>query len=119
MQALWLFIGLIGGAAIVALVLWPRLVRAHADLEHEREQAEERLATLREAQQQMSTSFKALSAEALQSSMAQLTELARAQLSTAQAEAKGDLDKRQQAVEQLVAPAQGAARARRRAAAEA
>ena len=35
---------------------------------------------------------------------AQLTELARAQLGTAQAEAKGDLEKRQQAVEQLVAP---------------
>jgi DNA recombination protein RmuC len=34
----------------------------------------------------------------------QLTELAKAQLKTAQAEAKGDLDKRQQAVEQLVAP---------------
>jgi DNA recombination protein RmuC len=36
--------------------------------------------------------------------MSQLTELARAQLQTAQAEAKGELDKRQQAVEQLVAP---------------
>ncbi len=36
--------------------------------------------------------------------MAQLTELARAQLKAAQVEAKGDLDKRQQAVEQLVAP---------------
>ena len=36
--------------------------------------------------------------------MEQLTELARAQLKTAQVEAKGDLEKRQQAVEQLVAP---------------
>jgi DNA recombination protein RmuC len=36
--------------------------------------------------------------------MAQLTELARAQLKAAQVEAKGDLEKRQQAVEQLVAP---------------
>ena len=36
--------------------------------------------------------------------MAQLSELARAQLRETQAEAKGDLDKRQQAVEQLVAP---------------
>ena len=49
-------------------------------------------------------SFKALSAEALQASIEQLTELNRAQLKAVQAEAKGDLDKRQQAVEQLVAP---------------
>ena len=52
----------------------------------------------------MSDSFKALSAEALAASMTHLTEMAQAQLKTAQAEAKGDLDKRQQAVEQLVAP---------------
>jgi DNA recombination protein RmuC len=36
--------------------------------------------------------------------MGQLSELARAQLRAVQAEAKGDLDQRQQAVEQLVAP---------------
>ena len=52
----------------------------------------------------MSASFKALSAEALQSSMVQLSEMAKAQLQTAQTEARGDLHKRQQAVEQLVAP---------------
>ncbi len=80
------------------------LVRAHADLDHERSRAEERLATLDDAQARLSDSFKALSAEALQSSMTQLTQLARAQLQTAQAEAKGDLEKRQQAVEQLVGP---------------
>ena len=45
-----------------------------------------------------------MSADALQSSMTQLAELARAQLQTAQTQAKGDLEKRQQAVEQLVAP---------------
>src|ERR1700751_4003200 len=36
--------------------------------------------------------------------MAQLTELARGQLQAVQTEARGDLEKRQQAVEQLVAP---------------
>jgi DNA recombination protein RmuC len=121
MNALWLLVGLLGGAAAVAALLRPRLrtlageaeragglerdlVRALADLEHERARAEERLATLADAQERLSASFKALSAEALQSSMAQLTELARAQLRTSQAEAKGDLEKRHQAVEQLVAP---------------
>ncbi len=121
MNALWLALGVIIGAAIVVLALRPRLraltaeagragvlerdlSQAELKLEHERSMAAERLATLNDAQERLSASFKALSADALQSSMTQLTELARAQLQTAQSEAKGDLDKRQNAVEQLVAP---------------
>jgi DNA recombination protein RmuC len=121
MTALWLMIGLVIGAAGALLALRPRLralaghaarvielerelVKARADLEHERAISEERLATVKDAQERLSASFKALSAEALQASMTQLTELARAQLTASQAEARGDLDKRQQAVEQLVAP---------------
>ena len=121
MNALWLLIGLLAGAGAVAAAMRPRLraltlrseraaeleqelVRARADLEHERERAEERLATVNDAQERLSASFKALSAEALQSSMVQLTQLARSQLQAVQVEAKGDLEKRQQAVEQLVAP---------------
>jgi DNA recombination protein RmuC len=121
MTALWLALGVIIGAAIVVLAMRPRLraltaeagragelerglVKARADLDHERSLSAERLATLTDAQERLSASFKALSAEALQSSMSQLTELARAQLQTVQTEARGDLEKRQQAVEQLVAP---------------
>ena len=80
------------------------LVRARSDLEHEHELAQERLATLTDAQEQLSASFKALSADALKSSIDQLTELNRAQLNAARAEARGDLDNRRQAVEQLVGP---------------
>ncbi|MHB8656924.1 MAG: DNA recombination protein RmuC [Solirubrobacteraceae bacterium] len=80
------------------------LARAQANLEHERSRGQERLQTLTEAQERLSASFKALSAEALQSSMTQLGEMAKAQLQAVQVEAKGDLEKRQQAVEQLVAP---------------
>ena len=121
MNALWLALGVIIGAAIVVLALRPRLraltaeagragdlerglVKAGADLDHERSLSAERLATVSDAQERLSASFKVLSAEALQSSMSQLTELARAQLQAVQTEARGDLDKRQQAVEQLVAP---------------
>jgi DNA recombination protein RmuC len=121
MNALWLAFGVILGAVVVVAALTPRLralaaqaaragelerdlVQTRADLGHERERGAERLATVNDAQERLSASFKALSAEALQSSMAQLTELARAQLQTAQTQAKGDLDKRQHAVEQLVAP---------------
>ncbi len=121
MNALWLLLGLLVGAALVAAALLPRLralavqadhagdldrelVRARTDLEHERARAQERLAAVNDAQGRLSASFKALSADALQSSMAQLAEMARAQMQTAQTHAKGELDKRQQAVEQLVAP---------------
>jgi DNA recombination protein RmuC len=121
MTALWLLLGLILGAGLTGLMLRPRLralavdaarsgelerelVRAQSALEHERARAEERLVTLQDAQERLSASFKALSAEALQASQNQLVELARAQLTAAQAEGKGDLDRRQQAVEQLVGP---------------
>ncbi len=121
MNALWLALGVIIGSGVILISLRPRLralaadaargvelerelVKARSDLEHERERAAERLATVNDAQERLSASFKALSAEALQSSITQLTEMAQAQLRTVQTEAKGDLDKRQQAVEQLVAP---------------
>src|SRR5947199_2549096 len=104
MQALWLLIGLLAGAGVVALVLWPRLVRVRADLGHERELGQERLDTVNDAQERLSASFKALSAEALQSSIGQLAQMAQAQLKATQAQAQGDLEKRQEAVEQLVAP---------------
>jgi len=97
MNALWLLIGLVAGAGIVLAALRPRLrslsaeaaragqlehevARARSDLERERAGAQERLAAITDAQERLSASFTALSAEALQSSMAQLSELARAQL---------------------------------------
>jgi DNA recombination protein RmuC len=121
MNAVWLLIGLFAGAGLVLVLLRARLrglsveaaragelerelIRAGADLEHERSLSQERLATVNDAQERLSASFKALSAEALQTSVAQLSELAKSQLQAAQSEAKGDLDKRRDAVEQLVAP---------------
>jgi DNA recombination protein RmuC len=121
MNAVWLLIGLFAGAGLVLALLRARLrglsaeagragelerelIRAGADLEHERSRSQERLATVNDAQERLSNSFKALSAEALQASVAQLSELAKSQLHAAQTEAKGDLDKRRDAVEQLVAP---------------
>jgi DNA recombination protein RmuC len=104
MDILLLIIGLLVGGATVALLLWPRLIQARSDLQHERALAQERLATISDAQERLSASFKALSAEAVQSSMTQISELAKAQLRAVQAEAKGDLDQRKQAVEQLISP---------------
>ncbi len=114
MDVILVIVGLLAGAALAAAALAQRLksaearanslerdlVRAEAALEHERALATERLKTLGDARD----TFKALSAEAVQAGMAQLSELTRAQLHSVQAEAKGELDKRQHAVEQLVAP---------------
>jgi DNA recombination protein RmuC len=121
MSAIWLIVGLCAGAGIVLALLRGRLrslgaeaaragelghelVRAQAALEHERTLAGERLATVQESQERLSSSFKALSVEALQANMHQLAELAKSQLQAAHTEAKGELEKRQNAVEQLVAP---------------
>jgi DNA recombination protein RmuC len=64
----------------------------------------ERIRALRENQAQMSDSFKVMSAEALDASVRQLAELAKTQLQSSQAETKGELEKRQLAMEQLVRP---------------
>ena len=121
MSEIWLILGAVLGAAAVLLAVRGRLrvaaldagraveleralARAEADLANERMRGQERLASLADAQERMAASFKALSAEALQQSMSQLAEMSRAQLQAAHAEAKGDLEKRQQAVEHLVGP---------------
>src|SRR5579884_2178721 len=121
MNAAWLLIGLAAGAGAVALLLRGRLralstqaarsgelerelVRARTELEHERALGQERMVFVRDAQERLSESFKAMSADAVQASLAQLTRIARAELEAAQARAQGELDKRHQAVEQLVSP---------------
>jgi DNA recombination protein RmuC len=82
MNALWLLFGLLIGAAVATAALWPRL-RAH---------------------DQLSDTFKSLSQDALNGVMSQLSELNQAQLKAVQTQARGELDQRRQAVEQLVAP---------------
>jgi len=73
-------------------------------IEEERESAEEKLALLNEAQQKLSDAFKALSAEALKSNNQSFLELAKLTLEKFQEGAKGDLEKRQQAIHELVNP---------------
>ena len=115
MVIVFLLIGLILGACVASLWARGRVhaltvqleaaeQRAQRDLEHERALAQERLHALTAAQEQLTTSFKALSAEALEANMKQVVELARSQLGAAHTVAKGELEKRQLAVEQLVRP---------------
>ena len=93
MSVIWLIVGLAVGAGVTALIMRER-IRA---LRENQEQ-------MRENQAHMSDSFRAMSAEALDASVKQLTEMARTQLQSSQAEAKGELEKRQLAMEQLVRP---------------
>lgn len=73
-------------------------------MEEERKGVEEKLALLNEAQQKLSDAFKALSAEALRSNNQSFLELAKATLEKFQETAKGDLEIRKNAIDQLVKP---------------
>ena len=65
---------------------------------------QEKLNILNDAKEKLSDTFKALSSEALKNNNSQFLELAKENLGTFHAGAKGDLDQRQQAINNLVAP---------------
>lgn len=73
-------------------------------LEEERKASEAKLTLLEEARQKLADAFKALSAEALRSNNQSFLELARTLLEKYQEGAKGDLEGRQKAIDQLVKP---------------
>jgi DNA recombination protein RmuC len=73
-------------------------------IEAERASTAEKLALVENAQHELANAFKALSAEALKSNNASFLDLARTTLERFQESAKGDLAKRQQAIDELVRP---------------
>ena len=73
-------------------------------IDQERKQSEEKLAVVNQAQQKLADAFKALAADALKGNNQSFLELAKTTLETFQEAAKGDLDKRQQAINELVKP---------------
>jgi DNA recombination protein RmuC len=80
------------------------IVRLETTLEHERKTAYEKLNILNDATLKLGDAFKALSSEALRSNNQSFLELAKITLEKYQTEAKGDLEQRHKAVEQLVTP---------------
>jgi DNA recombination protein RmuC len=82
--------GVIVGAALGAIFTW-LLLRG-------------RLIAERRALADTTATFRALSADALQSNNESFLQLARTQLESYQAQARGDLEQRERAVEQLVTP---------------
>lgn len=73
-------------------------------LEEERKAAEEKLALLDEARKKLSDSFRALSAEALQTNNSSFLELAKTSLEKFQEGARIDLEQRQKSIHELVKP---------------
>jgi len=76
----------------------------HTALEHEREASQERQATTEDVRRQLVGEFAELSRRALDQNNSQFLELADARLAQAQQSARGDLDRRTQAIEQLLSP---------------
>jgi DNA recombination protein RmuC len=76
----------------------------NASLELERKAAHEKLALLEEARWKLSDAFGALSAEALKSNNQAFLQLAKETLEKHLVQSKGDLESRQQAIDQLVKP---------------
>jgi len=78
--------------------------RLETRIEEERKQSEEKLKLLTEAEESMSNKFESLSSKILKSNSEEFMNHARKVLEVVNTEAKGDLDKRKQAVEELVKP---------------
>lgn len=81
-----------------------RIAQLETTVTLERRSAEEKISALTDAQQKLTETFKALSADALRNNNQSFLDLAKATLEKAQKEAEATLDSRRQAVDQLVKP---------------
>ena len=84
--------------------LQEQITKLSAQLEGERRAAHERKESFQQAADELATKFKALSRDALKDNNQSFLELARATLERFQETAKGDLESRQKAIDQLVRP---------------
>ena len=86
--------------------LLQQLARLEAQLEAEQRSGEEKLQLLNKTQQQLEKNFKALSSQALVANNQSFLDLATSTLTNFQQQAQGDLENRQQAINQMVQPLQ-------------
>jgi DNA recombination protein RmuC len=87
-----------------AIAAQARIAELGARMEEERKAATEKLALIEDARQKLADAFKALSAEALHLNNQAFLHLARTHLEKFQEGARGDLEHRQKAIDQLVQP---------------
>ena len=98
------FLGAAAGAAISWLIASRRAAVAEARAAAERAAAQEKLTALEDARQKLADAFKALCSDALRSNNEAFLALARATLEKAQEAARGDMDRRQQSIAELLSP---------------
>lgn len=79
-------------------------IQAETRLDEKERAAAEKLQLLESAEKKLADTFKALSASALQDNSSEFLKLAKASLETVKAQSQADLEKRQLAIEGLVAP---------------
>jgi len=104
--ALAAFVGIIVGYIVAWLIAKSRIASLETELRITRESAKDNLEMLETARESLTDSFKALSSDALKSSSTQFLELAKLELEKLQAESRGDLDKRKDAISHMVGPIQ-------------
>ena len=80
------------------------LLALQTRLEDERRASQEKLALLSSAEEKLTDAFKALSADALRNNNSSFLDLAKQNLATFQQSAKGDLERRQSAIHDLIKP---------------
>ena len=97
-------LGAIGGGTICWLLARQQAARLDAELHAERRSAAEKLAIVEQGQDRLREAFASLSADALRQNNQSFLELARGSLGDMQQRATGDLDRRQQAITDLVRP---------------
>jgi len=78
--------------------------RLETSLKHEKESAQEKIELLEKTEKRLSDAFDSLSSAALKSNNQAFLELAKTTLENYQTAAKGDLEKRQQTIENMVKP---------------
>ncbi len=108
MEPFWLILLVLAAFAAGFLIAWliarSRIAALGTELKMTREGAQENLKLIENAKETMGDAFKALSSDALKSSSTQFLEIAGLELEKLQAQARGDLEKKQEAVAHLVSP---------------
>ncbi|HEY3130789.1 MAG TPA: DNA recombination protein RmuC [Acidobacteriota bacterium] len=100
----FLTVGLLLGGLSASLLFRTKAAILTERLEQQRKTAESQLALLNNARQELSNAFKALSAEVLESSNRSFLQLAETKLGKFHEQAQWDLEKRQQAISEMVKP---------------
>ena len=104
MTVLFIVIALIVGLVVGYAVAWALERRRLGELRVELATLQARAEALNSTREQMENTFKALAGDALRATSQSLLELAGQNLGKFQVEAKGDLEKRQQAFAELIKP---------------